>query len=62
MAEHRVRRLPVLDDEGRLIGILSLDDILVEARRAGDLGHPRIAHVMATLQAICRPPLPAVRS
>lgn len=28
MREHGVRRLPILDGEGRLIGLISLDDIL----------------------------------
>ena len=34
MVQHRVRRLPVLDDAGSLVGIVTLDDIAV---KAGDL-------------------------
>lgn len=29
MAEARVRRLPIVDEEGRVVGIVSVDDILV---------------------------------
>lgn len=32
MSEHRVRRLPVLDFNGQLVGVVSLDDLAVEAR------------------------------
>jgi CBS domain-containing protein len=34
MVQHRVRRLPVLDGDGALVGIVTLDDIAV---KAGDL-------------------------
>jgi CBS domain-containing protein len=34
MVQHRVRRLPVVDGEGALVGIVTLDDIAV---KAGDL-------------------------
>jgi CBS domain-containing protein len=34
MVQHRVRRLPVLADDGSLVGIVTLDDIAV---KAGDL-------------------------
>ena len=31
MREHQIRRVPVLDDEGRLAGIVSLSDLACEA-------------------------------
>jgi CBS domain-containing protein len=32
MAEHQVRRLPVVDDENRLVGVVSQADIALEAK------------------------------
>ena len=57
MREHRIRRLPVVDGETRLVGILSLSDIANEAGRAAgrkkkDVG---FAEVGATLGAVCEP-------
>jgi CBS domain-containing protein len=31
MREHQVRRLPVVDDEGRIVGIVTLNDLVLEA-------------------------------
>lgn len=61
MSERKVRRLPVLAHDGRLAGILSLDDVLAEARPEGDAGHPSFAQVVTTMQAICRHAVPAAR-
>ncbi len=53
MSNHRVRRLPVVDDEDHLVGLLSLSDL---AQRAGK-GEGRVPSesVLATLAAICAP-------
>jgi len=61
MAAQRVRRLPVVDQVGRLIGILSLDDVLAETRESDDTGRPSYAEVAETLKAICTRPVPALR-
>jgi CBS domain-containing protein len=61
MRQRRVRRLPVVDEAGRLEGIVSLDDVAVEARpdRAASPGHPLDAAVGETLRAICQHQVPA---
>jgi CBS domain-containing protein len=47
MRQHQIRRLPVVDDEGRLVGIVSLNDIVLEAAT-------KPAEMAVTLAAICR--------
>jgi CBS domain-containing protein len=49
MAEHAVRRLPVLDGDGRIRGVLSLSDL---ARRQGDTG--AAAEALKVLAAVSR--------
>jgi CBS domain-containing protein len=56
MRTNQVRRLPVVDDAGRLVGLLSLADIAREARRemlqrVRDIEGIEVA---ATLAAVCR--------
>ena len=56
MRERRVRRLPVVDKDWRLVGILSLNDLAREAvHDNGHTGTPRSADVTRTLAAICEP-------
>lgn len=57
MTKECVRRLLVVDDSGRLQGIVSLNDIVLASRdakaaRSGDITYQE---VVAVLDAICRP-------
>ncbi len=58
LANHKIRRLPVIDEKGRLVGILSLNDVAREAahERAGK-GRREVSaeEVTETLAAICEP-------
>ena len=58
MKEHRVRRLPVISDEGILHGIISLDDI---ASAAGSRDCVGATEVISAMKAIYAPPLPVAR-
>lgn len=51
MAEHQVRRVPVVDDKGHVVGMVSLNDIVRSASRA----HREDARVIQTMAAICEP-------
>jgi CBS domain-containing protein len=54
MAKHGVRRIPVVDAENRPVGVISLDDLAIEAVEPDTPmkhGVSRVAHVFA---AVCR--------
>jgi hypothetical protein len=55
MGACHVRRLAVLDEGGRLDGILSIDDVAVASRALGpyDYTGPFYSDVAKTLKAIC---------
>jgi CBS domain-containing protein len=57
MARQRVRRVPVLEESGRVIGILSLDDIAQIAVRSSSISEREVA---ATLAAIAGTPAASV--
>lgn len=59
MREHRVRRLPVIDTDGELKGIVSMNDVVLHAD-AGGAAEDRIDYgeIVQTFQAICRHPEP----
>ena len=57
MRQHRVRRLPVLDQEGRLAGILSTNDLIVEAelRRGAELPAEELLETLKSISSHSRP-------
>lgn len=57
MRKNQIRRLPVVDRGGKLVGILSLADIVREAQRERARGQDEVApdEVTATLANICEP-------
>ena len=63
MRTRRVRRLPVVDVERRLQGIVSINDLVLHAHPSGARATPGISanDVLTTFQGICGHPLPAAR-
>jgi len=62
MREHKIRRLPVLNLEGELQGILSMNDIVLKAKTNGKKAPIDYVDVVKTYQAICEHPLPMVQA
>lgn len=58
MREHKIRRLPVLNAEGELEGILSMNDIVLKAKSNDEKTPIDYADVVRTYQAICEHPVP----
>ena len=63
MQEHQVRRLPVINAEGELEGLVSMNDVVLHAKPA-EAGDDGIAYdeVVKTYQAICQHRVPAAIS
>lgn len=58
MREHKVRRLPVLNADGEIEGMLSINDIVLKSKaRNGKKPELEYAEVVKTLQAICSHPV-----
>lgn len=60
MKEKKVRRLPVLDEDGTLCGMLSMNDLIlrveeVKDKKAADLSY---ADIVSTYKSICEHRLP----
>lgn len=62
MRKHRVRRLPVVDLDGHLVGLISLNDLARESVRQQTRVQKDLTpqDISATLAAICQPRHPAV--
>jgi CBS domain-containing protein len=55
MRSAQVRRLPVVDEAGRLVGIVSLNDLVLDAATGrGAAADARRREVLRTLAAVCR--------
>lgn len=55
MAAEQVRRLPVVNPDGKLVGVLSLNDVALHAAaRKGRKGAVTLEDVARTLQSICK--------
>ena len=53
MASQAVRRLPVVDEAGKLAGVLSIDDLIVHSRAGSAIN---FTEIVTTLKAICAHP------
>jgi CBS domain-containing protein len=67
MQNRKVRRLPVVDEEGRLQGILSMDDVVVHAEvkagaKAPELGYGRTVETLKAIYSRAVQPKPLVVS
>lgn len=58
MRRERVRRLPVIGSDGRLVGILSINDIVLRAEEGKGRQVPDISYddVVSTFKAVCEHP------
>lgn len=55
MRDNQVRRIPVIDDDGRPVGVLSLDDIAIEGVQPDTRMTDAFSKIAHTLAAVCRP-------
>ncbi|MGI9107819.1 MAG: CBS domain-containing protein [Pyrinomonadaceae bacterium] len=53
MSREKLHRLPVLNGDGVLTGILSFNDVALHARKGGGKNHVSHKEVMATLKSLC---------
>lgn len=62
MREAKVRRLPVIDSEGKAVGVLSMDDALLHAQPSGSgkIAELSTDEVVRSFRAICQRELPQV--
>jgi CBS domain-containing protein len=56
LKERRIRRLPVVNRQNRLVGILSVNDLVARADSRPSSGGVSVDEVLNTLRAICAHP------
>ena len=62
MREHKIRRLPVVNAEGELEGVLSLNDVVRNAKTSNGATNIGYRDVVKTYQAICQHSLSSAAS
>jgi len=64
MRENKVRRLPVVATDGKLEGILSMNDVVLKAEETKDKKAPELSYgdVVNTYKAICQHRFPLERA
>jgi CBS domain-containing protein len=55
MTRHQIRRLPVVDAENRPLGVISLNDLAIEAVQADTRMKHGVSKIAHTLAAVCQP-------
>ncbi len=55
MAKHQVHRIPIIDDEHRPIGVISMTDLAIESTQPDTRLASNVPQIAYTLAAICRP-------
>lgn len=58
MAEHQIRRIPIVDASNIPIGMVSLNDLAIEASQPDTPMKHGLAKIAHTLAAICQPRAP----
>ncbi len=60
MRENKVRRLPVIAADGKLQGMLSMNDVVLKAEEASDKKAPELSYgdIVNTYRSICQHRLP----
>ena len=62
MSQHRIRRLPVLDSANRPLGVISLNDLAIQAAQPDTQMKHGISKVARMLAAVCQPHAAAPRA
>jgi CBS domain-containing protein len=62
MAKHQVRRIPIVDDAGQPVGVVSLNDLAIECVQPDTAMMHGPSKIVHTLAAICQPRTPSQKA